>query len=79
VKLWRTTFIILILIAAFAIGGCCTNGKEKETLVVPTQSSTPTLGKQLEDLESAYKKGAITKEEFETAKKKLIEQGAGTK
>ena len=74
-KLSRATFAILILTAAFLIGGCCTGGKEKETVVVPTQSSTPTLGKELEDLESAYKKGAITKDEYETAKKKLIEQG----
>lgn len=44
-------------------------------MIVPTQSATPTLGKELEDLEQAYKKGTITKEEYETAKKKLIEQG----
>jgi len=47
--------------------------------VIVPQSSTPTLGKELEDLESAYKKGAITKEEFEAAKKKLIEQGSPSK
>jgi Short C-terminal domain len=75
-KLLKAFFVILILIAGFNLGGCCTGGKEKETVVVPTQSSTPTLGKELEDLENAYKKGAITKEEYETAKKKLIEQGS---
>ena len=75
----RAFLVILTIIAGLYLGGCCTGGKEKETVVVPTQSSTPTLGKELEDLESAYKKGAITKEEFETAKKKLIEQGSGTK
>jgi hypothetical protein len=29
----------------------------------------------LEDLEAAYKKGAINKEEYEAGKKKLLEQG----
>ncbi len=73
-KLSRKFFVILI-IAGLSLGGCCTGGKEKETVVVPTQSSTPTLGKQLEDLEGAYKKGAINKEEYEKAKKKLLEEG----
>ena len=65
--------LIIIIIAAF-LGGCCGGGK-KETVIVPAQAGTPTLGKQLEDLESAHKKGAITEEEYTAAKKKLLEQG----
>jgi hypothetical protein len=32
------------------------------------------LGQELQDLEEAYKKGTITKDEYETAKKKILEQ-----
>ena len=64
--------LIVVMIAAF-LGGCCGGGK-KETVIVPAQPGTPTLGKQLEDLDNARKKGAISKEEYEAAKKKLLEQ-----
>ena len=65
-------FFIVMLIAGF-LGGCCGGGK-KDTVIVPAQPGTPTLGKQLEDLDNARKKGAISKEEYEAAKKKLLEQ-----
>jgi hypothetical protein len=74
----RAGIVVLVIIVGLNFVGCCGGSKEtKETerVIVP-QSTVPTLGKQLEDLEDAYKKGAITKAEFETAKKKLIEQGA---
>ncbi len=74
-KIFRICVAILIVIVGLELAGCCTRKKETEKVVVPTQSVTPTLGKQLEDLEAAYKNGAITKEEYETAKKKLLEQG----
>jgi hypothetical protein len=34
----------------------------------------PTLGKELEDLDAAYKKGTISQQEYEAAKKKLMEE-----
>jgi len=78
-KLFRVCIAILILLVGLSLAGCCTGGKETEKtekVVVPTQSTTPTIGKELEDLEQAFKKGTITKEEFELGKKKLLEQGA---
>jgi len=71
----RTGVAVLVILVGLSLVGCCTSKKETEKVIVPTQSTNPTLGKQLEDLEEAYKKGAITKQEYETAKKKLIEQG----
>ena len=68
------TAVLMILFGLY-LAGCCTSSKEKEKVIVPTQSATPTLGKELEDLEQAYKKGAITKEEYEAGKKKLLDQG----
>jgi hypothetical protein len=68
----RVCAAVLIILVGLNLAGCCSS---KEKVIVPTQSANPTLGKELEDLEEAYKKGAITKQEYETAKKKLIEQG----
>jgi len=73
-KLFRACIAVLIVFIGLNLAACCTSSKEK--VVVPTQSATPTLGKELEDLDQAYKNGAITKEEYEAAKKKLLEQGA---
>lgn len=77
-KLFRACIAVLILLVGLSLAGCCTGAKEKETVIVPTQSTTttPTIGKELEDLEQAYKKGTITKEEFESGKKNLLEKGA---
>jgi len=75
-NLFRVCVAVLIVLVGLNLAGCCTSSKEKEKVIVPTQSTTPTLGKELEDLEQAYKKGAITKEEYEAGKKKLLEKGA---
>jgi lipoprotein NlpI len=78
--LFRGCIAVLIVLLGLYLTGCCTSSKkttkETEKVIVPTQSATPTLGKELEDLEQAYKKGAITKEEYEAGKKKLLEKGA---
>jgi hypothetical protein len=75
-NLFRVCVAVLIVLVGLNLAGCCTSSKEKEKVIVPTQSTTPTLGKELEDLEQAYKKGTITKEEYEAGKKKLLEKGA---
>jgi hypothetical protein len=64
---------MMVIVAAY-LAGCC--GGSKETVVVPQgqTTTTPTLGQELQDLEEAYKKGAISKDEYETAKKKILEQ-----
>jgi len=38
------------------------------------QSTNSTLGKELQDLDESYKKGIITKKEYETAKKQLMKK-----
>jgi hypothetical protein len=40
---------------------------------VPTEDRKATLGKQLTDLKQARESGAITEEEYQTAKKRLVE------
>jgi uncharacterized membrane protein len=71
-KLTKVFIVVMILMVGAYLVGCC--GGSKETVVVPQSESTTTLGQELLDLDEAYKKGAITKDEYETAKKKLLEQ-----
>jgi|GEM_PF-2196138 len=77
-KFHRIFVIIVLLLAGFYLAGCC-GGSSKEKVIVEKQvpsqeAAPPTLGKQLDDLKEAYKKGSITKEEYEIGKKKLLEQ-----
>lgn len=71
----RACALILALVFGLGLAGCCGGGSDtvvKKTDVI----STPTLGQQLEDLDSAYKSGAITKEEYEKLRKELLDKGA---
>ena len=71
-KLIKVLVVVLIFAVGLYLWGCC--GGNKETVVVPQSQPTTTLGDELQDLDAAHKKGAITKDEYEAAKKKLIEQ-----
>ena len=71
-KLTKFFIVVMIVVVGVYLAGCC--GGKKETVVVPQSHPTTTLGQELQDLDEAYKKGAISKDEYETAKKKLLEQ-----
>jgi hypothetical protein len=68
-RLWTTTMMLMIALGFAACGG---GGGAKVTSQQSTY--TTTLGQELKDLEDSYQKGIITKEQYEAAKKKLIEQ-----
>ncbi len=76
-NLSRVIVAVFVVLVGLYLSGCCTSSSKKETekVIVPTQSATPTMGKELEDLGQAYKKGTITKEEYEAGKKKILEMG----
>jgi hypothetical protein len=60
---------------ALNIAACCGGGNhttEKQTQVI----SQPTVGDQLQDLDNAYKNGAITKQEYDKLKQDIINKGA---
>ena len=59
-----TVFTLTVLLTA-----CCGGGKE--TVVVPADSKA-TAGQELQDLKAAHNQGAITDEEFEKAKKRIL-------
>ena len=72
---------IFLLLAGAAIGlaGCCggdtTTVKEQPIVISPAPATTaPTVGQELQSLEDAYKKGVINKEQYEEAKKKILEK-----
>jgi len=59
----------LLLLFCLGLAGC--GGAD-----VKTQSTTTTVseGQQLIDLQKAYKAGAITKEQYEEQKQKILDQ-----
>jgi hypothetical protein len=58
------------IVACLALNGCVLALGNR---VPPPNASTPTLGKQLTDLKKAHESGAITDEEYQTARKRLVE------
>ncbi len=60
---------IIIWTTVFGIAGCGGGGARLQS-----DSYSTTLGQELKDLDDAYKRGIITEKEYETSKKKLIEQ-----
>ncbi len=75
-----TGFIGVLVLGAFAmaLGGCCggdTVVKEQPIIVTPgTTGSGPTIGQELQSLEDAYNRGVINKEQYEEAKKKVLDK-----
>ena len=76
--------LIFVVLTVFLTGCCC--GRGKETVVVAPAAATPaaatpaaatpaggaTSGQQLQDLKAAHDQGAITDEEFEKSKEKVL-------
>lgn len=64
---------ITLLILALFLSGCCGGGSE--TVVVSPEGSagSATVGQQLQDLKAAHDQGAISDEEYEQQKEKILE------
>jgi len=60
---------VVFLLTIF-LAGCCGGGTE--TVVVAPEGGGATAGQQLQDLKAAHDQGAITDEEFEKAKQKIL-------
>ncbi len=67
--------ILMAVVFALNIAACCGGGttvQEKQTQVI----SQPTVGDQLQDLDTAYKNGAITKQEYDKLKQDIMNKAA---
>ncbi|MRR33475.1 SHOCT domain-containing protein [bacterium] len=65
--------VLVVALSVVGLSGCCGGGTH-ETKNITT---TKTLGDQLVDLQKAKDSGAITEDQYNELKKKLIEQQTG--
>ena len=65
----QALLLMVIVYLIIGLAGCGGGGAE-----VKSHSTTTTVGQELMDLESAYKKGVITEKEYNSAKKKILER-----
>lgn len=72
-KATRILVVVVAIVFALNMAACC--GPDNTTEVKKTEIiNQPTVGQQLEDLDKAYKNGAITKEEYDKARKGILEK-----
>jgi hypothetical protein len=62
--------LLLALLASSTVPSGCGGGAAE----VESHKTTTTLGQELMDLNKAYKQGVITEEQYNSAKKKLLEK-----
>jgi hypothetical protein len=67
-KLMRVLAVVLLLAYSGAVLGCGGGTDVKQ------QTITTTLGKELQDLDDAYKKGLLSENEYKDARKKLMKK-----
>ena len=72
-----TNLFAVVLAVVFGLSMVACFGPDNTTEIKKTEIiNQPTVGQQIEDLDKAYKNGAITKEEYEKTKKGILEKAA---
>ncbi len=69
-KAWIVAVLMAVVVAT-GVAGCGGGGAKTQQ---QTEVTTTTVGQQLLDLQKAYEAGALTKEEYEAQKKKILER-----
>jgi len=71
-RIIRVITVIMAVVFALNMAACCgpDNTEVKKTEII----NQPTVGQQLEDLDKAYKNGAITKEEYDKTKQDILKR-----
>ena len=64
----------LLISSALSVSACSTNKKQEPEPAAAPSGSTATTGQKLIDLNKAREAGAITDEEYEASKKKLLDE-----
>ena len=80
-NVFRLSIFLGILAASSLVNlsGCCGPGGGGATVETKSITTTQTLGDQLMDLQKAKESGAITEEQYNELKQKVIEQQTGDK
>ena len=73
--------VAIVLIVGFlgVLAGCCggdTTVEKQPVVIQAPPGASPTGGQELQSLDDAYKKGLISKDQYEATKKKILD-GAG--
>lgn len=68
-KLMRALAVVLLLAYSGAMLGCGGGGAD-----VKQTTTTTTLGKELQDLDDAYKKGLLSENEYKDSRKNLMKK-----
>jgi len=68
-KLMKVLCVVMLTVFCLSFVNCGGGGAD-----VKQQTTTTTLGKELEDLNDAYKKGLLTEKEYKEAREKLIDK-----
>jgi hypothetical protein len=65
------TAVMIAMILATTVSGCGGGGAKSQT---QTDVRTTTTGQELLDLQKAYESGAMSKNEYEKQKKKILQR-----
>lgn len=68
-KVFKIAAISVLLLTGTVVLGCGGGGAKMETT-----TTTVTLGKQLMDLDKAYKEGALDEKQYKISKKALLDK-----
>ena len=68
-KLMRVLTVLLLLACSGALLGCGGGGAD-----VKQSTTTTTLGRELQDLDDAFKKGLLSEKEYKDARKNLMKK-----
>ena len=64
---------LVVLVLVIFLAGCCGGGGTETVVVAPDNgANSATTGTQLQDLKAAHDQGALTDEEYEEAKEKIL-------
>ena len=68
-KLMRVLTVVILLACSGALLGCGGGGAD-----VKQSTTTTTLGRELQDLDDAYKKGLLSEKEYKDDRKNLMKK-----
>jgi hypothetical protein len=63
----KSLLLTILIVATLTLGGCGGGGSE-----VTNVSTSTTMGQELQDLDKSYKEGIINEDQYDSAKKKIL-------